>query len=222
MKKLMATILVIIMCIAMSACGQTKNIEFPFEVSDIESVATYRYNVPADAEKKILTESEDIEEVVNVLSGITLKDKKTEEYTGATVTSFRFNLTDGTSYDVIYVAEAVKSGTLSFPGDDTKWFTSADIGGLWDIGDSDAVKAEMSELPSVKKAGCGYAEQEPTKPIQTEPSAVQTEVPENKPGASSETNEKGFTPLAPDGWNESEEAKKIYGDAEQEPSDVLK
>lgn len=58
--------------------------------------------------------------------------------------------------------------------------------------------------------------------VKAEPSAQQTEVPENESGASSETNEKGFTPLAPDGWNESEEAQKIYGDAEQEPNEASK
>ena len=34
--------------------------------------------------------------------------------------------------------------------DDTEWFTSADIGALWDTGDSNAVKADMSELPSIE------------------------------------------------------------------------
>lgn len=31
------------------------------------------------------------------------------------------------------------------------------------------------------------------------------------------SNEKSFTPLAPDGWNTSTTAQQIYGDAEQEP-----
>ncbi len=150
MKKIMSLVLVFVMVFAFTGCGKTKNIEFPFEVSDVETIVTYRYNVPADAEKKILTESDDVEEVINVLSGITLRDKKVEEHTGSTVTSFQFNLADGTSYDIIYVSEAVKSGTLILSDDDTKWFTSADIGALWNTGDSDAVKADMSELPSIE------------------------------------------------------------------------
>lgn len=150
MKKIIVVSLAILIGLALSACGKTMNIEFPFGLSDIESIVTYHYNVPADAEKKTLTEPEDIEEVVNVLSRIALEGKKVEEHAAGTVTSFRFNLTDGTSYDVIYVSEAVKSGTLIFSGDDTKWFTSADIGGLWDIGDSDAVKADVNELPRIE------------------------------------------------------------------------
>lgn len=35
--------------------------------------------------------------------------------------------------------------------------------------------------------------------------------------AESPTVEMGFTPLAPEGWNESITAQKIYGNAEQEP-----
>lgn len=35
--------------------------------------------------------------------------------------------------------------------------------------------------------------------------------------AEAPTNEKSFTPLAPDGWNTSTTAQQIYGDAEQEP-----
>lgn len=71
-------------------------------------------------------------------------------------------------------------------------------------------------------SGCGTAEQAPSEPVKTESSAVQTRVPKNTPITSSETSKKGFTPLAPDGWNESDEAQKIYGDAEQEPTEASK
>lgn len=40
------------MCVALIGCGQTKNIEFPFEISDVEKVEVYHYTVPADAKKK--------------------------------------------------------------------------------------------------------------------------------------------------------------------------
>ena len=150
MKKIMSLVLVFVVVFAFAGCGKTMNIEFPFDTSDVETIVIYQYNVPAAAEKKILTESDDIEGVMNVFSGITLRDKKVEECSGSTVTSFQFNLSDGTSYAIIYVSEAVKSGTLMLSDDDTKWFTSADIGALWDTGDSDAVKADMSELPSIE------------------------------------------------------------------------
>ena len=44
--------------------------------------------------------------------GLSLKDKTTEETAGADVTSFRFNLSDGTSYDLIYACYGVKNGEL--------------------------------------------------------------------------------------------------------------
>ncbi|MGI5977274.1 MAG: hypothetical protein ACOX68_06230 [Candidatus Limivicinus sp.] len=150
MKKIMSLVLVFVVVFAFAGCGKTMNIKFPFETSDVETIVIYQYNVPADAEKKTLTDSDDIEGIIDVLSGITLRDKKVDKYAGGTVTSFRFNLCDGTNYTIIYGSEAVKSGTLILPNDDTEWFTSADIGALWDTGDSDAVKADMSELPSIE------------------------------------------------------------------------
>ena len=39
-------------------------------------------------------------------------EKQVEETTGGDVTSFRFNLSDGTSYELIYVCNGVKNGNL--------------------------------------------------------------------------------------------------------------
>ena len=62
---------------------------------------------------------------------ISLKDKTTEETAGADVTSFRFNLSDGTSYDLIYACYGVKNGELKSEAGGFKYFTSADIGSYW-------------------------------------------------------------------------------------------
>ena len=78
-------------------------IDFPFEVEDVESVEMYHYDgVPASAEKKVVVAENDIKTLYDQFKGLSLKDKTTEETAGADVTSFRFNLSDGTSYDLIY------------------------------------------------------------------------------------------------------------------------
>ncbi len=79
-----------------------------------------------------------------------MKDKEIEERTGCATTSFRFHLTDGTSYNVIYYADAVKSGTIRFIDDETTWFTSADIGGLWQNLDADVIHVDEKDLPMLK------------------------------------------------------------------------
>ena len=67
---------------------------------------------------------------------------------GGAVTSFRFNLSDHTSYEIIYCAEAVKKGRLKLPAEQQDYFTSADIGGCWDGCAYEAVDTGESELPS--------------------------------------------------------------------------
>lgn len=150
MKKGIILFLALIMCISFAACGQTNTINLPFEISDVEEVTLYHFFVPADAEKKILTEQKGIEEIIGFLSEITLKDKKIEKLAGGSTTSFRFNLTDGTSYDVIYSTGAVKSGAINLTNDEMTWFTAADIESLWDNCNVESIKADENELPFVE------------------------------------------------------------------------
>ena len=68
---------------------------------------------------------------------------------GAAVTSFRFNLSDGTSYDLIYACYGVKNGELKSEAGGFKYFTSADIGSYWNNLNTDleAIPINESELP---------------------------------------------------------------------------
>ena len=77
-----------------------------------------------------------------------MSDRKTEPVAGGAVTSFRFNLSDHTNYEIIYCAEAVKKGRLKLPAEQQDYFTSADIGGCWDGCAYEAVDTGESELPS--------------------------------------------------------------------------
>ena len=81
--------------------------------------------------------------------GLSLKDKTTEETAGADVTSFRFNLSDGTSYDLIYACYGVKNGELKSAAGGFKYFTSADIGSYWNNLNTEleAIPINESELP---------------------------------------------------------------------------
>ena len=75
---------------------------------------------------------------------------KTDNHTaGGSVTSFRFNLSDGTSYEVIYSEVAVKAGRVITTGMEQDFFTSADIGAFWGSYDYEVTTASEDELPAL-------------------------------------------------------------------------
>ena len=61
----------------------------------------------------------------------------------------RFNLSDGTSYDLIYACYGVKNGELKSAAGGFKYFTSADIGSYWNNLNTEleAIPINESELP---------------------------------------------------------------------------
>lgn len=141
----------ILLCLALTACGKKVSIDLPFELSDVENVEMFHYFNPADAEKKVITEAEDIKDVYQRFESITLKDKATEPSSGGAVTSFRFNLSDGTVYEIIYGEIAVKSGRIITTGMEQDLFTSANIQASWETYDDKAVAVSEDELPILPK-----------------------------------------------------------------------
>ncbi len=148
MRKTAIFIFAITLCALLPGCGKATTISLPFAASDVENVEMYHYVVPASAEKKIITQADDIGALCALFSELPVSDRKTEPVAGGAVTSFRFNLSDHTSYEIIYCAEAVKKGRLKLPAEQQDYFTSADIGGCWDGCAYEAVDTGESELPS--------------------------------------------------------------------------
>ena len=69
--------------------GETANIDFPFEVGDIENIEMYHYTgVPTSAEKKVVVAETDITDLYDMFENLSLKEKQVEENAGADVTSF--------------------------------------------------------------------------------------------------------------------------------------
>lgn len=141
-------LLTALICICLTGCGKSTAVTLPFEKSDVASIEMYRFVVPASAEKKEITETEEIANVYSTFSNLKIIDKETESLTGSTVTSFRFRLSDGTNYEIIYTSEAVKSGRVQLGEESKDYFTSADIGSLWENCQQESVKADESELPT--------------------------------------------------------------------------
>ena len=124
-------------------------LKLPFEVAEVENIEMFHYDgVPVNGEKKVVTEAEDIETLYGKFHLLEVQDKKVEELTGASVTSFRFNLSNGQKFEIIYSGYGVKNGTLKIDNGAT-YFTMSDIGWNWEFlnQEYEAVPVQESELP---------------------------------------------------------------------------
>ena len=149
MKKMIGMITLLLLMMGVVGCnGEKVNIDFPFEVGEVENIEMYHYTgVPVSAEKKVVVAKTDITDLYHMFENLSLTDKQVEEITGADVTSFRFNLSDGTNYELIYVGNAVKNGKLKSSTGNFEYFTRSDIGSYWFNNELEAVPVEESELP---------------------------------------------------------------------------
>ena len=151
MKKTIGMTALLFLMMGLLGCnGESANIDFPFEVGDVENFEMYHYaGAPVSAEKKIVVAKTDITDLYHMFEILSLTDKQVEEITGADVTSFRFNLSDGTSYELIYVCNGVKNGKLKSSTGNFEYFTRSDIGSYWSNIDLEAVSVEENELPKL-------------------------------------------------------------------------
>ena len=137
------------------------SVQFPFGVSDIESIEAFHYySDPSEAEKKTITDAESIAYLYESFQSIMMQDRDVEDREIHNVAIFRFNLPDGTKYDIIYTGYGVKNGEVKTSGG-SNYFTSADLGGKWQNISAEAVPADESELPEVTIIL-------PTKPVVTD------------------------------------------------------
>ena len=95
MKKMIGLIALLILMMGLVGCnGETVNIDFPFEVGDVENIEMYHYaGVPVSAEKKVVVAETDITDLYDMFEDLSLEDKQVEETTGADVTAPK-NTTD--------------------------------------------------------------------------------------------------------------------------------
>ena len=145
MKKFLLFILTL--CVTLTSCGKEKS--FPFKTEDVKSIECYYYIIPAEAEKKVVSDTKEIENLIREISSVSLKQKKIYKTAGGRVISFKFILFDET-YSVIYSSDGSKSGSIRFADENKTWFTSYDFESLWENINSRISKANTEELPSIE------------------------------------------------------------------------
>lgn len=151
MRKLILTLLTAMLCVSLIGCTKRFTLDLPFDAADITNVEMYQYSDPDSAEKRTMMDKEDIRELYNYFFNLDVQSKEIKRVSGGKILSFRFHLSDGTDYEIIHYAQAVKSGSLSIPSEQLNYFTSADVGALWtQYQQYPTVSVNRSELPGVE------------------------------------------------------------------------
>lgn len=118
-------------------CGCEEKNDMAFQAEQIGTIEVYRYvGVPAAAEKKLTEDQNEIRNVCEQLLSIG-SPKSGEALAGAEVISFRLHLDDGSACELIYT-ENTSQGLK-------------EVRKIWDAVSSEAVSAEMEELPILER-----------------------------------------------------------------------
>ena len=133
--KLIFTWICLLFALAPSSCAAPRPLGLPFSVSQVEKIELYRFVIPAQARKKTISEAE-------------AADNTLEPESGAQVTSFRFCLSGGSSFEMAYISHEGKTGELK--GKNINYQTTEDVSRLWDgFSDEEETPASVSELPAI-------------------------------------------------------------------------
>ena len=148
---MIALFFVLICVLALAGCSQNKavSIAFPFAIEDVTSIEMYCIEgTSGNVVKKIVVEEDDIKAVYDLFGRISLTTERvsTDTSGGGTV-CFRFNLKDGTNYELTYIGYGIKNGILKSSTGNFEYYTLADIFGFWIHIDIEAVAVDESELP---------------------------------------------------------------------------
>ncbi len=144
MRKIAMLLLTILLSIGFAGCAEKTVISLPFDITEINHVEMYRYIVPSSAEKKIVTESDDIAQLYAAFSDLEICQRTIEPTAGSPVTIFLFHLSDGANYKITYCED----GILKFPAEQLDGCTSVCIGIFWEkLQKYEPVSIKESELP---------------------------------------------------------------------------
>lgn len=128
-----------------------------FSSSNIKNIDIYKFSVPTNAEKKIVTGKNDIKIIINDINSIKIKRKATlaDSTIGGAMT-FVFNKIDGTQFIISYNGGTIKTPDGSpyqfwYKIDDNSMFSK------WDNLNYSAQKVSRSELPIINKNWRLYA-----------------------------------------------------------------
>lgn len=154
MKRIIIiSIIFILLFTGCDASSVPEPLGLPFSSDDVISLDAYYYqkNFMDSGRKKSVTKSESIHAVysalysLNTFSGDTSAAEYAPRFAYA-ISAYRFHLTDGTVYEIIYEEFENNYGIVTSQ-DRNPYFTSADISNLWFSLAEDATGCPAVELP---------------------------------------------------------------------------
>ena len=144
--SVVALSMILMMCI-LTGCQSREKIQLDFTASDVSNIELYHFNVPTQAEMKLVTDSNDIDKIIQTLQDINVKrNSNSVSKVGSTTLSFRFNLYDGMKFEIIFTSFGVKDGTIrsSYVFD---YLTTSDVDAIWGQYDYELKQAIENQLP---------------------------------------------------------------------------
>ncbi len=118
---------------------------FSLTADDVEQVEAYHYIVPADSEKKVVTDGAAIQEVLDLLDRASETNALPEPVTGGATVSFRLYLSSGEVEEWICEERTDSVWALYVHG--STYETAADCAALWDSLPGESAAAEEDALP---------------------------------------------------------------------------
>ena len=91
MKKMIGMITLLLLMMGVVGCnGEKVNIDFPFEVGEVENIEMYHYTgVPVSAEKKVVVAKTDITDLYDKFEDLSLIDRKSTRLNSSHVSESR-------------------------------------------------------------------------------------------------------------------------------------
>ena len=115
------------------------------KAEDMEQLEAYHFIVPADAEKKTVTDTAPIQEVLDLLERASAADTPPEALAGGAVVSFRLTLASGEIRE--WICTEAADGLWAVTGAEGSYETMIDCAALWDSLPGEAAAADEGELP---------------------------------------------------------------------------
>ena len=164
MKKVFPLLLMLMLLLC--GCEQyttREGVDFPFSFEDIVSIEAYSHpsGFASEGRKKTVTEETQLQSIYVTFRYLELKSGPIAYSYDAEITSYRFHLADGSTYELVYEGNGVKQGILTAQNM-APHFTSADINALWYNLSVDAEGCPAEEVPALIREEAASSETTPT------------------------------------------------------------
>ena len=147
MRRITLGLAIVVIVTLFAGCTGAEKIVLPFSSDEVVDLELYRFVVPAQAEQKIITSSSDIKNIMDKIQSTKIKEEEMEGVFGGETTSFRFNLNDGKTFEIICSPGQDLADSIKFSDSTTEYAAYSNLGAIWDRCKSEAISIEEAKLP---------------------------------------------------------------------------